>query len=738
MVLNIYQEGNNGIVLMDRLNRERVIKKINYFRPYMYIEDKEGEYKGLFGERLKKIIFNSPNELKDERDKYEKTWESDIRYTTRYLIDNIAQIKKTEIRKLFFDIETKDIDFENFEKDIKSGNKSVISICCFDNFLNKYIVFLHIKQKIQFSSQNTILYQFIDEKEMILKFIDFIKYSNPDLIIGWNSNNFDFPFLINRCRKLNIDIGKISYNNAIKIRHFNKKTEIDIAGRYSFDLMIGSKYMNISKEDTYSLNSIGNELLDMEKIYTKETPEQLWKQGAFKELINYNKRDVEIMVKLDEKVKIIESFDERRIEAGCDWNDLWSVTKLHDVRLLREAKLNNIILPRKEKDSKKTKKIKGGRVVHSIPGLHNGVVVLDFISLYPNLIRTFNISPECKDRNGEIKLINGINFKQEQGFIPKYVTKILQQRDEYKKQGHFLKQYAKKIEANSLYGAFDNPGFRFFDQEISESITLMGQEVSKFIMQKAKDFGCLPIYGDTDSIFLEFDNNIDYLNIKGEEIKDKLNCALDDFCIKFGSKNNYLKLSFDKVFSKLYFGMKENNEGTKKRYVGYDKMGELKVVGFEIRRSDSAILAKQVQSRIFEIILNGGKKKEIMDYIGIINEELKNGKYGYNDIGIPKGMSKKLSDYKTIPPQVRGMEYSENHLKINFSQKSKVKFIYVDFMPQPYPPTDVVSFEDESQLPKNIKINWDKQYPVLIGNNVHRVMNALGFDKNENNLEEWF
>ena len=172
--------------------------------------------------------------------------------------------------------------------------------------------------------------------------------------------------------------------------------------------------------------------------------------------------------------------------------------------------------------------------------------------------------------------------------------------------------------------------------------------------------------------------------------------------------------------------------------MGLINPAKLVVTGFEIKRSDSSFITKQVQTEIFKIILNGGKKQDIMTYINKIKEDIKNNVYNYDQIAIPKGIGKDIDDYtKIMPPQIKGIKYSEKYLNIKFQPRSKIKFIYVEVMPQPYPPTDVVSFERKEQLPQNIQINWKRQLPVLIDNQVERVLEALGLEGQSASLSGW-
>jgi len=593
-MINIYQKGNSGIVVLSRDNEgKRIVKEYQDFRPYMYVQDDKGQFKSLMGQTLKKIVYKNPGDVKRERENYPTTWESDVLYPVRFLIDRIPEIEFTPIRKCYLDIETGDI--QNYREEVLIPKQPILCIGCYDNFTNKCISFLQTEGLENYTCDiDTSKLPFYTREQLMLKsFIKFIEVLDPDLLIGWNINNFDIPYLINRCRQLKIPVNNIAHDkHTITIKKFESKLtkrrelEININGRYCFDLLKAYKYIKVSGLDSHNLNDVAQLELGHGKTLIQETPGTLWKQGKLNELLTYNINDVMLTYELDNELGIIDRFNELRIETGCRWNELWQTTKIHNVGLLRHAKEWNsgIILPRrKTRDNTKRKRIKGGKVHTSIPGLHNGVVVFDFVSLYPNIMRTWNMSPETKLPDGEIHTPNGIRFTNKRiGFIPSYITKILQLRELYKikkaeaKQNkdikdfkkYDLKQHAIKLKANSLFGDFDNPGFLFFDQDISASITITGQDSNKWVTRVAQDTGYSVIYGDTDSLFIELGNQpIDKLVEEGSKIEQRLNNSLTEFTTKYGIKTHWLNISFDKIFNPCYFG-KKGMEGVKKRYAG--------------------------------------------------------------------------------------------------------------------------------------------------------------------------
>jgi len=772
-MINLFMEGSRTVVLVSRDEKgKRTIKKVDNFFPYMYVEDPDGEYKGLFNERLKRVVFNSPIEVKQRRDKYPKTWESDILFLDRFLIDRVSQIPKTPIRKLYFDIETEG----KSDIDTKNTPDAITCICISDSFSKKKAVFVWhplIKEKEIHQLLGISIFKYGTEQKMLSHFIDFINSIDPDLLIGWNSNNFDIPYLINRCKKIGLDFGKISMNNRIKIRPFRtyygwEETEVDISGRYAFDLLRAYRYTQFRVLDSYSLNYVAREELKDEKIPHKESFTDLWNNDINK-LIKYCLKDVELVKRLDEKLEIVATFNERRLAIGCRWGTLWQTTRFEDILFLRAAKAKGICLPRTIKKRYKDleeKSISGGFVRESEPGLHYGVVVLDLKSLYPSIMRTFNMSPETVGEWNKEKVfgkplyepdvisieeLNLVFLKHPIGLVSSVITKLWALRDLYKRKmkeakdkGDMLqyrllnqKQYTMKVAMNQIFGALDYANFRLHNKRISGAITHLGQRIIKWSAEITEKAGYNVIYGDTDSIFIELgDLPNEQLEEKGKEIANLINNSFDEFIKPFNLDKHFLLMQFEKVLNPVFFGTKTGGKGAKKRYAGYIQEGgkrSMLIKGFEVRRSDSAPIAKQMQQKIFEIILNKGKKDDIMKYVNEMKKGMKEGKFSYDEIAIPKGIKKKLEDYKNKTSHVRGVIYSRDKLDIKFGMKIKAKLLYVSAMPEGYAPTDVVCFEHIDQIPKGIQINWKRQMPVLIDNKLERTLEALGMSTDTKN-----
>ena len=347
-IINLFLKNQHDVVLVCRDSKgKRFTKTITHHRPYMFIEDENGPYIDLYGKKLKKIVYNSPIEVKNNRDNYSKTWESDIIYVNRVLIDEIEKIEKAPLRLLNIDIET--TGKSDIDTTIEQALDPITCISALDNFSGKLVTFVW-HPKIPINKNTTEIFYFNKEEDMLNKFIDFIVYIDPDLFVGWNICNFDIQYLYYRCKKLGVKFNKISMNGSIKFREFvsyfgGEQLEWDISGRYVFDLMRGYRGLALHELDSYSLKEVAKIELKDNKLEIEESFEDLWNNNIEK-LIAYNQKDVILLHLLNNQVDIIDVYDERRIEYGCQWTDLWQTTKWQDIVFLRECK-GNIILPRK-------------------------------------------------------------------------------------------------------------------------------------------------------------------------------------------------------------------------------------------------------------------------------------------------------------------------------------------------------------------------------------------------------
>ena len=191
-----------------------------------------------------------------------------------------------------------------------------------------------------------------------------------------------------------------------------------------------------------------------------------------------------------------------------------------------------------------------------------------------------------------------------------------------------------------------------------------------------------------------------------------------------------IEMELKYVFRRAFFGSAKKRYAAHVIYDGNKEIDELMIVGFETRRSDAAHLSKKIQETVFDMLLRQGKAKdEVLRYVGDEIDRFRNGKYTIEEIGMPRGITRELSDYARPSANIRGALYTTNVLKYELSNKPKL--IYITQMPNGYVETDVLCFDDEKQVPSGVQVNIELMLEKLIKNKLESIFDAMGWKISE-------
>jgi DNA polymerase elongation subunit (family B) len=430
------------------------------------------------------------------------------------------------------------------------------------NHINGQILVWGIEEyKTEREDVNYILCK--DEKELLKKFLEFWEFLGPDVITGWNVKFFDIPYLCNRIIKIlgeeemqrmspwNIVHGRTTYMSVGR-----QVNMYDILGVSILDYMDLYKKYTYTNQESYALNHIAFVELEESKHENPYETFKDWYTKDYQSFVDYNIQDVELVDRLEDKMKLIELHLTMAYEAKINPQDVFSQVRMWDVIIYNFLREKNIVVPRK-RPSRKEDRYEGAYVKDPQTGLHNWVMSFDLNSLYPHLIMQYNISPDTISQEGNStvsvdKLLerkveipddgytvtpNGARFRKDfQGFLPQLMEKFYTDRVKFKqwtleakkkyqktKDKKYLNeiskydniQMARKIALNSAYGAVGNEYFRYYDRRMAVAITTSGQlairwvegEVNKYLNKilgtKEHDY---IIASDTDSIYVSFDD----------------------------------------------------------------------------------------------------------------------------------------------------------------------------------------------------------------------------------------
>lgn len=698
---------------------KRDLTIIEDFEPYFLVEEnaivpqdkriireETCDFKSLDGRQLKRIITRLPSDVREAREFFEETWEADVPFADRYRIDNDL-IPLTNNQRIFF------LDIETMDVNPKSG-LPIISIAAYDNILKKYYAFSWkegISKPVKMDWEDgTRIFLFGSEFDMLQKFIELLNYCNPDIITGWYSNGFDLPYIYQRLEDTELLYpGMLSPIGQTQMRG----DEVRIKGRVCFDMLDAYKRIHENELDSWKLDEVANIELGIGKIGTGADAPVMWTEGLLNELLEYNKKDVELLVQLDEKLKIFDFFFALSNKTNAGLENAFYNSKLVDMYLLSLCHRQNIALPTKQqRDTEES--IKGATVLKPEAGLKENLAVFDVKSLYPSIIITWNMSPETT---------NGfMDFNQEpKGLLPNALKDLFEERARLKAEGRNDQQRVVKEIMNSFYGVMLFKNFRLNNRFIGESITHMGREIlawTKDVVEHLTQSDYKVVYGDTDSIFVEGVKT----KTEGEEIANIINESYDDLAKKYNLKDHHLTIEFESFVKAALF------TGKKKRYALLLEDDTLKIRGFERRRSNSPRLTRDFQEEIFKQILNGRGQTAIKTYIKDEKEKIKDGGVKLLDeIGIPITLQKSIGLYKNFPQHVKAADYSNKYLGTHHGAGSKLLLIFVKKTPFKYPKTEVIALEFGMELPEGFIVNIDEHIKRCIDNPVTPLFEACGW-----------
>ncbi len=700
------------------------------FKPYFYIPDKNGDYVSLTGKRLRKIVANTPDDVKVLRRNFPEHYEADVLFVNRFIIDNFykSEILREEIRKFYFDIEVDDsVGYDA----VFSYRQPIISITIYDNFTKKYYT-IHTRNLDNSKTENHIIIGLSSEEALLKFFVKLLNRLDPDILIGWNVW-FDISYILERMIKYNLNINNLSRINRTIYIPENKVAKI--YGRIVFDLMEGYRHISLNQLPSYSLEFVSQYEIGEGKEKFHGTVNNL----SVDKLISYNKRDVELLKLLDEGLHIIDLFDTVRRIAKVNFNDVFSAKRVIDSFCLSYAKKLGIVLPSQLENAEKPV-FEGAYVKQPPSGLHDWVIGLDFKSLYPSIIRQFNMSYETyltSPEEGCINIDNKYYFKPNPvGFIPRIVDYFINERKKFKilmkksksemeYKSYYLSQWALKILANATYGVITTPFFRLFNPKIGEAITYMGRRFIKFADSKWKEKGYEVVIIDTDSTYVKVKaESLEDAVKQGEELYNFINSLWDGFLDQFNAApNKYMEMEFEKVYNPLL------TIGVKKRYAGLivwkdgkvsDKP-EMDVKGLQIIRSDFPIKAQKFLRDVVYSILKGDTRKDITDMIKKFKKEFKQAPV--EEIGFPTSLKPEYI-YKNKPIQLRAMLNSQKYLNIPYKE-GKIRYYFVKKTPKDIPFDNVWVFEDK--IPEGFELDWDRFFERIIKNPLEPIFKALNW-----------
>lgn len=512
------------------------------------------------------------------------------------------------------------------------------------------------------------------ERELIGAFMEKIAELDPDVIMGWNIVNFDLRCLQDFCDRLRMPFWLGRNREAIgwrKARDSNDRYYALVPGRAVLDgieLMRSATY----QFENFSLEHVSRQLLDRGKLVEDvdqrgaEITELFLHDKAA--LASYNLEDCRLVWDIFEKEALVTFAMERSLLTGLELDRYGGSVAAFDFLYLPRLHRKGFVAPFVDQ-STVSNVSPGGYVMASIPGIHDNVIVLDFKSLYPSIIRTFHVDPlalaVAASEENPIEGYDGGKFSREEFILPELISTLWSARDRAKASQNAVLSQAIKIIMNSFYGILGTVGCRFLDSRLVSSITKRGHEILIQSKNYIEEAGYQVIYGDTDSVFVLL-GSVPQSEVKeiGDELAARLNTWWSEKLREQYDIDSFLEMEFETHFSKFLMPtVRGSDAGSKKRYAGLvvdsNSPGESRLMfkGLESVRSDWSPLAREFQQELYRRIF---LDQPYEDYIKQTVQQLSDGKYE-NELVLRKRLRRKLKDYvKNVPPHVQAARKAED------------------------------------------------------------------------------
>ena len=630
---NVNLVGNN-LLYIGYENGQRIQRKFK-FSPTLYVVSNQiTEHKTLDGRYAKPIRFDTVGQARDFKDKYKDVENFEVHGYDRFLYQYISEEFSDEVEYDLKTLKITSLDIEvaceNGFPNVRECAEQLLAITVQDYQTRKLKVFA--TRDYHNTRKDVDFIYCDDEKHLLQCFLAYWQTDFPDVLTGWNVELYDVPYICGRLERLfgEKELRMMSPWGMVK------SEEIEIKGRTNIlynlmginvlDYMDLYKKFTYTNQESYRLDHIafvelGQKKLDhseyenFKDFYTKD-----WQK-----FIDYNIKDVELVLQLEEKMKLLELAVALAYDAKVNLKDVYYQVRMWDTLIYNFLKERNVVVP-PAKRSNKDEKYAGAYVKEPIPGKYEWVVSFDLNSLYPHLIMQYNISPETlwesRHPSANVERLlnqtdkidpqfatcaNGAQYRKDiHGFLPEMMQKIYDERVQSKKLMLIAKQeyekapstelekaiskynniqMARKIQLNSAYGAIGNQYFRYYNLRNAEAITLSGQVSIRWIENKVngylnkllnsneKDY---VIASDTDSIYICLDDLVTKVYGDKEVSQEKIVDFLDKACkekIEPFIDRSYTELAeYTNAYEQKMFMKRENIAArgiwtAKKRYI---------------------------------------------------------------------------------------------------------------------------------------------------------------------------
>lgn len=640
---------------------------------------KELELTSLFGRPVDALYFGAQRELRAERERIRgelrQTLEADVKPHERFLMERFVtgavrvhgQVRR---RRGFLELEnprlkasdyTPALSMLAFDLETDGFEGPLLSIAV-AGAGGDHVWMRHESEEPAAPADG--LTYLSSEVAVLRAFIEHVEGVDPDVLSGWNVVEFDLTYLERRCRELGVALTLGRDRGRAKVlppRNDQQPPVARIDGRVVLDGIATLRSATFSFE-SFRLEDVAQELLgrgkkiehtgdalaEIRRLYAEDKPA----------LAAYNVEDCRLVLDIFEAADLLGFAVERQALTGLPLGRQGGSVAAFDHLYLPRLHRHGHVAPDVGYSSEVASS-PGGHVMDSAPGLYDNVLVLDFKSLYPSIIRTFAVDPMGLAFPGDdaIPGFEGGTFARERHILPGIISGLWAARDEAKVRGDAARSRVIKILMNSFYGVLGTPGCRFFSPKLASSITRRGHEIIMESRRFIEERDLAVIYGDTDSLFVLLGGGRGEADCQeaGAELarelnlfwRDRLRDELDlESCLEVEFETHYLHF--------LMPTMRGSDKGSKKRYAGSvrSRQGELEIVvkGLEAVRTDWTPLARGFQRELFRRVFLGEPWRDWMRDLAIA---VRAGEHD-EELVYRKRLRRRIEQYeKNVPPHVQ-------------------------------------------------------------------------------------
>jgi len=611
-------------------------------RPFFYVRARDAELLGgernarvsdtaltdLAGEALVRVEVSIPSDVPPLRERLSRrggiALEADVRFSYRYLIDRAVRAGvsiegESELRGRLRVFRNPGIAPAQWSPRLRFVSLDLETSPDASRIFSAALVSQGHEEVLWIGERDlsSPARAFADERALLEALVQRIDELETDVLVGWNLVDFDLRVLARRMRELGVRTPLGRAPGEVAFRQdpgFTRQWRADLPGRIALDGI--PLVRDALRLQDYRLDTVARALLGRGKKIDEAAPdaaaeiERMYREDP-QALCEYNLEDARLALEILEREGLLALALERSLLSGMPLDRVGASIASFDRLYLPELQRRGIAAPSVDAE-RKSEAVRGGAVLESSPGLFRNVAVFDFKSLYPSLIRTFNLDPLAHARAGRaahcVVAPNGARFSAEEAILPELIAGLAQSRERARERGDRHADQAIKIMMNAMFGVLGAAACRFFDPAIANAITGFGQQTLAWTRDALAELGVQTLYGDTDSVFVQLATPEPGApaRAEAEKLRGATERAIGERIQREYGVQSRLVLELECVFERFFMPrVRGGAEGSKKRYAGWLD-GRLELIGLESVRRDWPAVARRLQQGMLERLFRDG------------------------------------------------------------------------------------------------------------------------------------